>query len=372
MQQQKALHMLNKKCVPNVSAQTLESLATARIAIDEAITTRFDGDPKKLVRYGLMPSDHELALHCKLAMHTSGKRVRGWLLQAWYKAQGGEDLEAAQDAAVIIEALHMATLVIDDVQDNSSLRRGQPTLFAERGTAVAISTGLSLLYGATEASRHLPNGERIQPLIVEYVTQLAHGQAKDVIWHRDGSLSVTQHAYERMCSEKTAKLFILSTRMAEAMAGPSIQTRAMAKLRERAPVVERYFPNNSKRVAEALDLVGVAYQLADDIANITTDIGKDSCEDIRERKITALVVQLQHHGPAPARKALQQFYRKRGVSETDIKAVAQLFRDSGTIEAVDKRITELTSRIAVLIEEARLEESSRELMQTLLAISVKR
>jgi geranylgeranyl pyrophosphate synthase len=353
----------------------IKALASARKRIDAAIASTFSGHAHALQHFGLTPSDKELAHLYSEAMQTSGKRVRGWLLVEWYRASGGEDTAAALKAAVLIETIHTATLVIDDVQDKSALRRGKPTLHTQYGSAVAVSVGLSLLFGAANAARKLPNGEDVQALILEYVTQLAHGQTKDVLWHHNGALTISEPAYERMCSEKTAKLFILATSIAQAMAGIPVHERAMQTLRKRAPAItshlNQYFPDTRKHIANALDLAGVIFQLADDAANITTEIGKEACEDIRERKITALALHLAHHGKTDERRALHAFFRKRSVSPSDVSAIATLYETSGALASVERRIEELVTgaerEIAVLEHPAQ-----QQLLRALLALSRKR
>jgi geranylgeranyl pyrophosphate synthase len=347
-----------------------KKLAVTRSRIEQAIANQFNGDPKKLAGYQLTPSDHELASLLQKSMQTSGKRIRGWLLIEWYQAQGGTNHEAALKAAVLIEAIHTASLLIDDVQDNSPLRRGKPTVLAERGAPVAISAGLSLLLGATNAARSLPNGELIQPLVIEHITQLAHGQTKDVTWHRDAALTTTQAAYERMCAEKTGKLFTLAIHVAEALAGVALTERALRKLRSHAPALKEYFPDSKEHAMNALELAGVIYQLTDDVANITTDLGKEFGEDIRERKITALTIVGMRN--THTKTTLQKYYRKRGVSANEVTTIIGLLQTSGVVDAVRERICELYDNASNELTLARLPQRIHQPIATLLTLATSR
>lgn len=366
------LKTAKRKAATNMPSQAhaLQALRTARDKIEQAIAHAFNGDPKTLAAYALNADDHELASLFEHAMRTKGKRVRGWLLIEWYHAHGGTNEHAALQAAVLIEAIHTASLLIDDVQDNSPLRRGEPTLLAERGAPVAISTGLSMLFGAANAARSLPNGEIVQPLVLNYVAQLAHGQAKDVTWHRDGNLTVTQEAYERMCAEKTGKLFTLAIQMAEAIAGVAASERALRTLRKHAPTIKQYFPDKKEHALNALELAGVIYQLADDVANITTDLGKELGEDIRERKITALTLEAMRNNAT--KKAVHAYYQKRGVNPDEVNALITLLSSSGVIDAVRERICTLYGTATRELTRAQLPSGAHHTIETLLELAASR
>jgi geranylgeranyl pyrophosphate synthase len=347
-------------------------LAACKERVDAAIANRFDGNPRKLASFGLAPGDTEIALLLRDAMRTRGKRVRAYFLEQWYAARGGEDKQHCTDACIIIEALHAATLVIDDVQDRSNLRRGEPTFHTIHGEAVAISTGFQLLYGASEASRNLPNGERIQHHVVHFINELAIGQAKDVLWHRDARITISPDRFEQMCVEKTAKLFILAIRIAEEMAGHSIPNRALKAVRRRVSVVENYFPDTEKQAEAILEIIGVIYQLADDVANITIDIGKDFGEDIRERKITAPVIAAYAHGGTAVRSHLNALYRKRGVTNADVHKTISLLIACGAIERVEERIQTLLTLCCERLIASQLAQREKELLSTLSLLSAKR
>lgn len=354
----------------------LPKLAATRKAIDKAIAERFDGNPRKLAAYGLAGNDKELATLLHNAMKTGGKRIRAHLLKEWYLARGGTEGIHVKDACVLIEALHAATLVIDDIQDRSNLRRGEPTFHVVHGEAVAISIGLQLLYGATQAAKSLPNGERIQQHIVSFINELAIGQAKDVLWHRDAALTISQKAFERMCLEKTAKLFVLAIRIAEEMAGHSIKQKAvkeaMKVVRANVSAARSYFPDTEREAEEILETIGVVYQLADDVANITTEIGKDLGEDIRERKITAVVLAAYRSGKPGVRKHLTELYRKRSVTDTEVRSTIRLLEASGSVAAVQKRVGELLEHCCDQLVACSLRKREQDLLSALALLASKR
>lgn len=357
-------------------ATELPKLAVTRKTVDKAIAERFDGNPRKLAAYGLGAADKELANLLRDAMKTEGKRIRAHLLKEWYLARGGEPGVHVTDAEILVEALHAATLVIDDIQDRSNLRRGQPTFHVVHGEAVAMSVGLQLLYGATQAAKKLPNGERIQQHIVSFINELAIGQAKDVLWHRDAALTTTQKAFEQMCLEKTAKLFVLAIRIAEEMAGHSIKQKAVKEaikvVRAKVSAARQYFPDTEKQAEEIIETIGVVYQLADDVANITVDLGKDFGEDIRERKITAVVLAAYRSGKPGVRKHLTELYRKRSVTDADVKTTIKLLTDSGAVKAVQKRVDELLERCCDQLMACSLRQREQDLLSALALLAARR
>jgi len=357
-------------------ALEVPKLTAFKKTVDKAIESTFDGTPRKLAAFGLTASDKEIALLLRDAMQTKGKRIRAYLLAEWYAARGGEHTKSALDACVLIEALHTATLIIDDIQDRSGLRRGKPTFHVVHGEAVAMSVGLQLLYGATQATRELPNGERIQRHVVAFVNSLAIGQAKDVLWHRDAALSTNQKRFEEMCDEKTSKLFILAIRIAEEMAGHSIKQKAikdaMKVVREHVTVAKQYFPDTEKQAEEILSIIGVVYQLADDIANITVDLGKEFGEDIRERKITAVVLAAYKSGGPVVRKHLTELYRKRTVTESDVTKTIKLLVESGAVTTVQRRVDELLEACCDLLMRCQLRKREQDLLSALALLASKR
>lgn len=351
-------------------------LAMFKKTIDKGVQETFDGTTKKLSAYGLGANDKEIAVLLEEVMKTSGKRIRAYLLAEWFLARGGTPGKQVVDACVLIEAIHAATLVIDDIQDHSGLRRGEATFHTVHGEAVAISVGLQLLYGASQASRTLPNGDRIQRHVVAFINSLAIGQTKDVLWHRDAALNTTQKQFESMCVKKTSKLFILVIRIAEEMAGHSIQQKALKEaikvVRERVSAAKQYFPDTEKQAEDILETIGVVYQLADDIANITVDLGKEFGEDIRERKITAPVLAAYKSGGPAVRKQLIELYRKRSITESDVKKTIALLVSSGAVKAVQKRVDELLENCCDQLMACNLGKREQDLLSALALMSAKR
>jgi geranylgeranyl pyrophosphate synthase len=175
-----------------------------------------------------------------------------------------------------------------------------------------------------------------------------------------------------MCIEKTSKLFILTIRIAEEMAGHSIQHKAIKAVRSRVNAVKQYFPDTEQQAEDILASIGVVYQLTDDIANITIDIGKDFGEDIRERKITAPVLAAYKSGGPSIRKHLTALYRKRTISDTDTRDTIRLLIASNAISIVEERVAHLLEDCCNRLMACQLKQREQDLLGALALLAAKR
>jgi geranylgeranyl pyrophosphate synthase len=208
----------------------------------------------------------EVALVQQAARHiieAGGKRLRPRLLLYAYQAAGGQDPAAALPLGVAIELIHTATLVHDDINDHSALRRGRVTVNAKWGRTIALLTGDFLF---TRAYRLMaPEGDRYNELLAEACTALVEGEVLQAVTAKSGRYS--REVYYRIIALKTAALFSCAARLGALKAGaPEAQVDALG----------RY----------AHDL-GLAFQIVDDVLDLIGDpeiMGKPAHEDSSQRK----------------------------------------------------------------------------------------
>jgi len=194
------------------------------------------------------------ALYAKLP---SGKRLRAKLILQI----AGSSLQAIKTAA-IVELIHAASLLHDDVIDDANTRRNKPSLNALYGTKTAIMLG-DILYskGFFELNNISP---KVAKIVSNAVTQLSLGELADVELSK--SFNPNRDLYLKMIYQKTASLMEASARAAANLVGKD----------ER--VYMRYGRN-----------LGVAFQMIDDILDITQDeatLGKPALHDFKEGKTT--------------------------------------------------------------------------------------
>ncbi len=206
-----------------------------------------------------------------------GKRWRPALFLLVVEALGG-DPEKVYDFVLIPELVHNGTLFVDDIEDNSEMRRGRPCSHLVFGTDVAINCGNALYF--IPLISLIKNGKEFDDTIIKKVYEiyiqeminLSFGQAMDISWHKGlaNANDLTEKQYLQMCAYKTGTLARMSAKMAALLSGASNeQIETMGKFAES---------------------IGVAFQIKDDVMNIEGGLGKEHGDDINEGKRTLLVV----------------------------------------------------------------------------------
>src|SRR3954468_15604065 len=210
-------------------------------------------------------------------VNAGGKRLRPLLTLLAAELGDGSRLEVI-DAAVVVELTHLATLYHDDVMDSAPLRRGAPAAHEVWGNSVAILTGDLLFARASATVAGLgPDAVRIQAATFE---RLCLGQLHETVGPRPEDDSVAH--YLQVLSDKTASLIATSARFGAMFAGCAADVVAI--------------------VTAFGEKIGVAFQLADDVIDLTSDgdvTGKTPGTDLRERVPTmpALLLRARAAGP---------------------------------------------------------------------------
>ncbi|EUC26637.1 hypothetical protein COCCADRAFT_113784 [Bipolaris zeicola 26-R-13] len=198
-----------------------------------------------------------------------GKELRSQFMHAfntWLQVPG-------QSLSVIMRVvgmLHTASLLIDDIQDNSRLRRGAPVAHDVFGTAQTINSANYVYFCALRDLSILGNAELIQ-IYTEELLNLHRGQGMDIFW-RDTSTCPTEPDYIQMVSNKTGGLFRLAVKL-------------MCAESRRVQDVARYV-----RLANS---IGVLFQVLDDYRNLTDGLytqKKGLCEDLSEGKFSFPII----------------------------------------------------------------------------------
>jgi octaprenyl-diphosphate synthase len=216
----------------------------------------------------------------------AGKRLRARLVLTI----AGDSLQAVKTAA-IIEMIHAASLLHDDVIDDAFSRRGSPSLNALYGNKTSIMFG-DILYskGFLELN---DIGTDISRVVSSAVVSLSLGERKDVILSE--TFNVDEKLYREMIYQKTASLIEASAEAAAILAG-----------KRREPY--RIYGRN----------LGMAFQMIDDILDITQDsqtLGKPALHDYEEGKTTLPYIYLYHSLDSLEREKLVSLHGKRVTPE---------------------------------------------------------
>ena len=195
---------------------------------------------------------------------SGGKRVRPTVTVLDCEALGGEP-EAAVDFAVGIELVHNASLVIDDIIDESEVRRGTPAAWAEYGHGPAIIASDGLL---GEAFALFSADERAMQTVAESMVELGEGEATELV-----ARPTNETEYMELARRKTGALF-----------------RASAELGAIAADADPY---TVEAMGEYAQRVGVAFQMRDDVLDATADaetLGKPTGHDAEMERPSFLEV----------------------------------------------------------------------------------
>jgi geranylgeranyl pyrophosphate synthase len=271
-----------------------------------------------------------------------GKRIRPVLTLACSDACGGRD-EDALPYAIAIEIFHNFTLIHDDIEDGSPLRRGKPTLHEQFGTPVAINAGDALytVVWASLLSKKIPHGKFIgaMKILVKGFSSVVDGQGTELDWYRTGRVGVSEEDYFRMAGGKTASLIGISCRMgAYAADAPEGTQQALQEFGEK---------------------IGLSFQIRDDVLNLTADpknYKKEIGEDIKEGKRSLITLRLLRSLPEAQGKKLAETLKKPHKTEAEVAGVISLAREHGAIgyaTSVSDRLAEEAKAKLGVIEDGK-------------------
>ena len=251
--------------------QEIQSLTTTEMAaVNDLIRERLSSEVALINQI----SEHIIA--------AGGKRLRPMLAAIAARALGHSGNEPTQLAA-IIEFIHTATLLHDDVVDESNLRRGRKTANAIWGNAPSVLVG-DFLY--SRAFQMMVTGEsmRVMQIMADATNKIAEGEVLQLLNINDPDVTVDR--YTQVIEFKTAKLFEAAAQVAAVLAGADTATeQALAQFGRK---------------------LGSAFQLIDDVLDYEGDAaltGKNVGDDLREGKVTMPLIHVATVG-SNAQKAL--------------------------------------------------------------------
>ena len=214
-----------------------------------------------------------------------GKRWRPVFMLLCCDVLGGGS--KVMDLVPLIEFIHNGTLMVDDVMDNSEKRRGKECIHRLFGVDVAINAGNMMYYlpyllikkSDLDAKRKL----LLHEVIAEEMIKLHLGQSLDIYWHNNSGFA-TEDLYMQMCAYKTGTLVRLGAKIGAILGDAGTR--------------------KSRAVADFAEAIGVAFQIQDDILNLTAEIGKEFGYDISEGKRSLMVIKVLEDGSEPDRRRL--------------------------------------------------------------------
>ncbi|MBW4038440.1 MAG: polyprenyl synthetase family protein [Acidobacteria bacterium] len=248
-----------------------------------------------------------------------GKRIRPLLLLLSAKALNCES-QARIRLGAVVEMLHTATLVHDDIIDEASTRRGRPSSNTTWGNAKCVLAGDWLYMQAFQTALGERNF-RILDLLISLTQQMVEGELLQM--EKLGHL-INEEEYFDLIYRKTACLFRVSMQLGAVIANPS------------ALEGERPFEETLGEYGRNL---GLAFQIVDDVLDLTANddvLGKPAASDLREGKATLAVIHALERGTGADREAIRMVLADRSfnrVTHADILEI--LYRHGSIAYAMD-------------------------------------
>lgn len=246
----------------------------------------------------------------KYIISAGGKRLRPALLLLMSGALGYTG-DQRFNLAAVVEFIHTATLLHDDVVDESTLRRGRPTANESFGNPASVLVG-DFLYSRAFQMMLDAKDTRVMQILAEATNVIAEGEVLQLMNVHDASLD--EAAYLRVIRSKTAKLFEASTQLAAVLAASDSETEAACATYGQA--------------------LGTAFQVIDDVldyAGDASETGKNLGDDLREGKATLpLILAMQR--ASTAESAIIRSAIEAG-DTAQLARIVDIVRRTGALEA---------------------------------------
>ncbi|TLD28216.1 hypothetical protein PspLS_03533 [Pyricularia sp. CBS 133598] len=227
----------------------------------------------------------------------------------------------------VVGMLHTASLLVDDVEDNSSLRRGLPVAHSIFGVPQTINSANYIYFAALQELKKLSNPEEAVTIFAEELIHLHRGQGMDLFW-RDTLTCPTEDDYLEMVGNKTGGLFRLGIKLMQA---------------------ESAFPSDCIPLA---NLIGLIFQIRDDYQNLFSreySNNKGMCEDLTEGKFSFPVIHSIRSNPANLQ--LLNILKQKTTDEGVKNYAVSYMEKTGSFEYTKKVLTVLIERARKVTDE---------------------
>ncbi len=252
-----------------------------------------------------------------------GKRLRPTmvLLSAGLCGYRGE---SAVKMGAVVEIVHTATLVHDDIIDNAEVRRGRASANSRWGNHISVLAGDWMYMQSFQLALRERNF-RILDLLINLTQLMVEGELLQL--EQIGRIDVAEQQYSELVYRKTACLFSVCAQLGAVVAGQS--------------------PEREKDLAEFGRNLGMAFQLVDDLLDFTADeatLGKPVGNDLREGKVTLPAIHTMAHCTPKERGLIATVVTERGFHTVSQREIVEIIERYRAPEAVKARAREYIDR----------------------------
>ena len=277
-----------------------------------------------------------------------GKQMRPMLVLLVAK-MFGEITESAYNAALALELLHTASLVHDDVVDDSMQRRGQPSVNAIYNNKLAVLSGDYLLSTSLMLTGRSAN-VRVTQIIGSLGQTLADGEIVQIFHSRNQSVS--EDVYFEIIRKKTASLFSSCAEIGALTAGAS--------------------QADIDRARQMGEFIGICFQIRDDIFDYyTDDVGKPTGNDMREGKLTLPIIYAANtHGDERIHDMIGRLKRE-GLGADEINELIEFAKRHGGIDYAERTMQDYRKKALDLLPEG-IDEDIRKAITSYIDVVINR
>lgn len=277
-----------------------------------------------------------------------GKQMRPMLVLLVAK-MFGEITEPAYNAALALELLHTASLVHDDVVDDSMQRRGQPSVNAIYNNKLAVLSGDYLLSTSLMLTGRSAD-VRVTQIIGSLGQTLADGEIVQIFHSRNQSVS--EDVYFEIIRKKTASLFSSCAEIGALTAGAS--------------------QADIDRARQMGEFIGICFQIRDDIFDYyTDDVGKPTGNDMREGKLTLPIIYAANtHGDERIHDMIGRLKRE-GLGADEINELIEFAKRHGGIDYAERTMQDYRKKALDLLPEG-IEEDIRKAITSYIDVVINR
>ena len=293
-----------------------------------------------------------------------GKRWRSLLVVFCAMAASKDDtvnqesiIQKAYHLCPLVECIHTASLIHDDIEDSSEERRGQPAAYITYGLDTALNAGSWLYFLSSTCINSLDSDDatklRLYSLFAEEVRRLHLGQALDIKWHKDPTLCPTVDEYLAMVRYKTGTLSSLAAKTGSLIAGSGEAT--------------------IEKAGKIAAKIGAGFQIIDDCINLTTgNPGKKRGDDIVEGKKSLPVLLFLEKNPGQKEALFQCFEQASvyGIESPSVEKAISLLQKDGTISEAAKRGVSFIHEGCLEFEKLYGKSTATEMIESLFSLMI--
>jgi len=260
---------------------------------------------------------------------SGGKRIRPAILLLGSQL-AGYDGPIGPRLGAVVEMIHSATLIHDDIIDNANVRRGRASVNAQWGNEITVLMG-DWLY---MTSFRLALGERqlkVLDVLIEATRKMVEGELIQLTYN--GNLDITEEQHLEISIRKTAFLFSACSQLGAILGAVNGELEENLRL---------YGLN-----------VGLAFQLVDDVLDFTSTestLGKPVGSDLKEGKLTLPLIYLMRDGKPQHRELVRNALQNRTLDAETRDTIIQLVRDYGTADRVLEKAHNYGSKAKACLE----------------------